>query len=91
MNLPSPSERLEAALYQRDLAGVSNLASTLRDEGMAQRNLYDLYQEFYVKHADDTDDAKAEAIADTLDAIVGCGCSSTCYLYNTVLTEVLLR
>ncbi|MGV3664073.1 MAG: hypothetical protein ACO1TE_28130 [Prosthecobacter sp.] len=52
-------------------AAAYELAEQLRDEGMSQQELYQLYDQFCERHHDDTDDTRLDAVLDTLDFITG--------------------
>jgi hypothetical protein len=59
LNCESPSQKLDA------------LAQALKEEGMTQRDMYELFDSFRKKHEHDTSETKYDAILDTMDLIVG--------------------
>jgi hypothetical protein len=60
------------------------LAKALKAEGMSQREMYELFDQYRAKHQDDTDETKHDAILDTMDLIVGY-CSPSSRLFDSEL------
>lgn len=68
--------RMEAALnVGSPFDALYSLATHFRDEGMAQRDMYQLFMEYFREHNDDVEpNVKRDALADVMDFIVGwCG------------------
>ena len=63
---------------------VAELARALRDEGMSQLEMYQLFDEFRAVHESDVDETLYGAILDTMDFISG-WCSPHSRLYDTEL------
>ncbi len=57
-----------------------DLVKKLRDQGMSQSVMNDLFTEFHRKHRDDTDETRHDAVVDVMDFIVG-WCHSRNRLY----------
>ncbi len=81
MRLSSPRERVQQALEAPEPAeGLLELARELRDVGMAQSELFALYDSFRERHAPDADETIYNAILDTMDFIAGwCRLSQNIY------------
>jgi hypothetical protein len=62
------------------------LAHAFKAEGMAQREMYELFDLYRAKHQDDADETISDAILDTMDGIVGY-CSPQCRLFETDLRD----
>jgi len=79
----SPKTRLQIALQQPQpgLAALE-LARALRDEGMSQLDMYQLFDEFRASHASDADEIVFDAVLDTMDIISG-WCSPNYRLFDT--------
>ena len=84
---PSPNLDPERQLLRAVLAGqppydgLLALARQLRDHGLSQDNLTELFSEFHRKHRDEADEARSDAICEVLDSIVGwCQASNRIYL-----------
>ena len=75
--MKAPSERLKSALDDSSQS-LRHLAVQLRDEGMAQQELYGLFDRFRAIHQNDSDEAKYEAILDSMDLISGWCSPSEC-------------
>jgi hypothetical protein len=81
----SPKARLQIALQQpQPSLAALELARALRDEGMSQLDLYQLFDEFRDAHASDADEILFDAVLDTLDFISG-WCSPNYRLFDTEL------
>ncbi|WP_217699010.1 hypothetical protein [Prosthecobacter debontii] len=84
-DMNSPRARLENALQDSEPSrAVHALAIALRDEGMSQIEMHQLFDEFRAKHANDTDETYYDAVLDSMDFIVG-WCSPSFRLYPTEL------
>ena len=76
---PTPSQNLdserkllsEALAGQPPYDGLLVLAKQLRDQGLPQDVLTDLFTEFHLKHRDDADEARNDAICEVLDFMSG--------------------
>jgi hypothetical protein len=83
--MDSPGARLEIALQQpQPSRTASQLARALRDEGMSQLDLYQLFDEFRAVHESDADGTVYDAVLDTMDFISG-WCSPGSRLYESEL------
>jgi hypothetical protein len=81
----SAKARLQIALQQpQPSLSALELARALRDEGMSQLALYQLFDEFRASHASDADEIIFDAVLDTLDFISG-WCSPAYRLFDTTL------
>ena len=60
------------------------LATALRDAGMAQPELQALFESFAARHRADADESRYDALLDTLDLIVG-WCSAGRALYPSTV------
>ena len=68
INSPTVAERLTIALAADDHAdAVFQLATSLRDEGLSQVELYLIYSEAFTKTA--ADDPRYDSLQETLDVI----------------------
>ena len=77
----SPESRVEQALASAEpFPALLQLATELRDAGMAQSELQALFESFAASHRADTDESRYDALLDTLDFIVG-WCSPGSALY----------
>ena len=66
------ASRLEAALDSADSFGAAfNLAVELRDSGMSQPELLELFDASRARHHDDVDERRYDAVLDVMDLIVG--------------------
>ncbi len=80
-------ERMEAALQASSPAtALAELAQTLKSEGMSQRAMYQLFDEYRARHESDADPASYDAVLDTMDIISG-WCSGSARLFDTSLSE----
>ena len=80
--MDTPRTRLEVALQEVEPSGaVYKLACALRDEGMTQPELYQLFDEFRAIHENDADETLCDALLDTMDYISG-WCSKGRGLYE---------
>ncbi len=71
MNPALPNSRFEAALAAKDpTAALAQLAQDLKREGMSQREMYDLFTHYLLKHNGD-EDPLCEPISSTMDSISG--------------------
>jgi hypothetical protein len=87
--MASPRERLEIALQQPEPASAAyELARALRDEGMAQLAMYQMFDAFREAHQRDADETIYNAVLDTMDFICG-WCVADRRLYDTGLMQVL--
>jgi hypothetical protein len=65
-------DRMEAALRGNQPSdALAILARALKAEGMSQRAMYELFDEYRAKHEDDADETRHEAILDNMDTICG--------------------
>jgi hypothetical protein len=81
----SAKARLQIALQQPQPGlAAFELARALRDEGMSQLALYQVFDEFRAIHATGADEILFDAVLDTLDFISG-WCSPSCRLFDTEL------
>ena len=64
-------ERLEAALDSADPGAVHALAIELRDSGLSQSELYAVFDAARVRHEQDADERKYDAVLDIMDLITG--------------------
>ena len=70
MPLPEHVQRFEGAFQSKNpTAELYRLAVSLRDEGMTQTELYELFQRFQT--ATSEEDPRYDAIVDTMDLIHG--------------------
>lgn len=77
--------RLQMAFRQpQPNRAALELARVLRDEGLSQLDLYQLFDEFRAAHASDVDETIYDAILDTMDSISG-WCNPSCRLDDTDL------
>lgn len=68
----NPETLLRTALESsHPFDSAHELARRLRDQGMDRPNLEKLFREELERHREDVDDRKWDALADTLDFIVG--------------------
>ncbi|HWB01607.1 MAG TPA: hypothetical protein VG796_01200 [Verrucomicrobiales bacterium] len=80
-------ERMEAAVQANSpAAALAELASTLMSEGMPQRVMYQLFDEYRARHESDADPTRYDAVLDTMDIISG-WCSGSARLFDTSLSE----
>jgi hypothetical protein len=87
MATQSPKVRMEGALQASSpYTALVSFATTLKAEGMSQRELYQLFDEYRAKHKSDTDETKYDAILDTMDIIVG-WCVPSRRLFDSDLRE----
>ena len=78
-------QRIERALREASPSGaLPALARALKAEGMSQREIYRLFDEYRAKYANDADETKYDAILNTMDVIAG-WCSSGDRLFDTEL------
>src|SRR2546430_2338323 len=64
--------RIENALGGvNPVLALGGLAIALRDEGMGQEEMYQRFDAVLQRHRDDADETIWDAIADTMDSIVG--------------------
>lgn len=78
----SPSDRIEAAWSAPEpFQSLLSVAKQLRDEGMPQCELTELFDTFRARHQEDDEETRLDAILDTLDFIVG-WCSPGYALYQ---------
>ena len=83
-NLDPERQLLRAALAgQPPYDGLLVLAKQLREEGIPQNVLMDLFTEFHLKHRDDADEARSDAICEVIDSIV-----RWCQASNRIYPEV---
>jgi hypothetical protein len=74
--------RFEAALAASEpVSALHDLSRTLKDEGMSQKTMLDLFTECQLQHRDDTDEQLYDAIYDTMDYISG-WCHSSYRLFD---------
>jgi hypothetical protein len=87
--MASPRERLEIALQQPEPASAAyELARALRDEGMTQLAMHQMFDAFRAGHERDADETIYNAILDSMDCI--CGWSAASHrLYDTDLMQTL--
>lgn len=70
--MDSPRARFEKALQAPQPGrAICELAHALRDEGMSQVEMYQLFDEFRALHQDDADETLHNGILDTRDLVVG--------------------
>jgi hypothetical protein len=71
-NLEAARESIRAVLLQPEpFQNLHALAKQLRDSGMPQSVMSGLFTEFLLKHREDQNESRNDAICDTLDFIVG--------------------
>ena len=81
----SHNARMEDALQAESPAeALVSLAHALKAEGMSQREIYQLFDEYRARHHSDTDETRYDAILDTMDIIVG-WCSPQSRLFDSDL------
>ena len=69
---PSPEELLETAIRDNPTADrLLELARQLRDRGLSQNELTDLFERFRAQHESDEDESVYDAILDAMDFIAG--------------------
>lgn len=63
---------MESALQASSPAtALAELARALKSEGMSQRSMYQLFDEYRARHESDADPMRYEAVLDTMDIISG--------------------
>jgi len=78
----SPNDRIEEALSAPEpFQFLLSVAKQLRDEGMHQHELSELFDTFRARQENEADETRINAILDTLDFIVG-WCSPGNALYQ---------
>jgi hypothetical protein len=79
------TKRMETALHgDSPFNALVALAKAFKAEGMSQRAMYGLFDQFRARHHNDTDETKYNAILDTIDLIVG-WCNPNERLFETDL------
>ena len=81
----SVKARMGSALAEvSPVHALISFAESLKEEGMSQREMYQLFDEYRVKHHGDVDETKYNAILDTMDIICG-WCSPQNRLFDSEL------
>jgi hypothetical protein len=84
---PSPKNRIENALRERSPAkALAALARAFKAEGMSQREMHDLFEQFLAEHENDREDTLYDAILDTMGMISG-GCHQNARLFEWELPD----
>jgi hypothetical protein len=80
----SNTDRLEEALRQPDAFHAAlALAILLRDSGMAQNELTDLFDKSRSQHAEDADERQYNVVLDVMDRIAGyCSPAQALYVHS---------
>jgi hypothetical protein len=66
------SERIERALQRQDAEkALVQLAREMKAEGLGQREMYQLFESQLLHHRTDSDESAYDALANTMDRIVG--------------------
>ena len=83
----SPKNRIENALREPSPAkALAALARAFKAEGMSQRGMHDLFEEFLIQHENDREDVLYDAILDTMGMISG-GCHQNARLFEWEMPE----
>lgn len=78
--------RMEAALQASSpVIALSELARTLKTEGMSQQEMKLLFDQYRVRHESDVDETKYDAILDTMDLICCGQCHPKWWLFDSPL------
>jgi len=86
---PNHQQRFEQALGEsQPFQDLYQLAGTLRDEGVAQIDVYSLFASYQAKISGD--DPLYDAVVDTMDEIHGGSWAKRGGLFPTVLTEEII-
>lgn len=90
MNRPEHVQRFQEALRSKEPSEeLYRLAVSLRDEGITQIELYELFSQFQM--ATSSDDPRYDAIVDTMDLIYGGPWAKGGALFPTELSEEKLN
>ena len=86
MSGESTNARMETALAGTNPSqALVAVAQAFKAEGMTQRDMYDLFDQYRAGHENDADETKYDAILDTMDFIVG-HCTPNAGLFESDLS-----